>query len=292
MGGRIWAESPARGGSLFRFLVPLKRAERAPGPGRAAPETSAAERPKKASGAKRILVVEDNPANIKVAQAHIKAMGHENAVATTGKQALSMLAAEPFDLVLMDIGLPEMDGFEAIEAIRAGNNVLDPRVPIIVLSAHALTSVKEKSLRAGADGFLTKPIDFESMSGLLQTHLDRGRPPEGRAPALLDREQARQRLGVDAEDFKDIFETSLAELTQGLSELNAALRTGDLAEAARLCHRLKGAAGNMGADACQGILSHLESAADRGDLEPVQRLHSELDREFARVLAQVRPGQA
>jgi CheY-like chemotaxis protein len=114
----------------------------------------------------RILLVEDNPVNQKVACGVLKRQGHEVVVAVNGREALRTLEAQMFDLVLMDVQMPEMDGLQTTAAIRAGEEGTGRRVPIIALTAQALHGDRERCLEAGMDAYLSKPVQAQQ---LLQT---------------------------------------------------------------------------------------------------------------------------
>jgi CheY-like chemotaxis protein len=119
----------------------------------------------------QILLVEDNPVNQKVAVRLLEKHGHSVTVAGNGKEALSCLDERPFDLVLMDVQMPVMDGLEATAVIRQRETGTDRRLPIVALTAHAMVGDREKCLDAGMDGYVTKPIIqpllFQAMADVL-----------------------------------------------------------------------------------------------------------------------------
>ncbi len=114
----------------------------------------------------RILLVEDNLINQKVASRMLEKNGHTVVTANNGREALEALADQEFDAVLMDVQMPEMDGLETTAAIRAAEQGAGRRLPILALTAHALSSDRERCLRAGMDGYLPKPV--QSAAQLLQ----------------------------------------------------------------------------------------------------------------------------
>jgi CheY-like chemotaxis protein len=110
-----------------------------------------------------ILLVEDNPVNQKVASRLLEKAGHTVVVAGNGKEALRTLDERPFDLVLMDVQMPEMDGLQATARIREREQGTDRRLPIVALTAYALKGDRERCLEAGMDGYVTKPVQVQAL---------------------------------------------------------------------------------------------------------------------------------
>jgi CheY-like chemotaxis protein len=164
MDGRIWADSQAGAGSTFSFTVALGLAEETAEPARhsAAPASSQGKRNL------AILLAEDNGVNRILAAALLEKRGHRVTAVENGAEALAALAAEPFDAVLMDVRMPDMDGEEATRRIRNGEVPgADPRIPIIALTAHALKGDRERFLAAGMDDYVAKPIDDKELLRVL-----------------------------------------------------------------------------------------------------------------------------
>ncbi len=124
----------------------------------------------------RILLVEDNIINQKVASRMLEKNGHTVVTVNNGREALETLAGQDFDAVLMDIQMPEMDGLEATAAIRAGEQEAGRRLPILALTAHALNGDRERCLAAGMDGYLAKPIQTAQLLHALAEVVGLGRP--------------------------------------------------------------------------------------------------------------------
>lgn len=162
MDGEIWVESEKGKGSNFIFTTVLTKTDL---------NTSCKSNVLKAEDKKlHILIAEDNMLNSHVITAFLSRLGHTSEIVVNGREALSMLSEKDFDAVLMDIEMPEMDGIEATEKIRIGNiGVRNPNIPIIALTAHALKDYEEKSLKAGMNSYLTKPVDIGQLSQVLQS---------------------------------------------------------------------------------------------------------------------------
>jgi CheY-like chemotaxis protein len=128
----------------------------------------------------RILLAEDNPVNQRLVERLLRKHGYATTVAGNGVEALSAMERQDFDLVLMDVQMPEMDGFEATRAIRAGEQPRQTHIPIVALTAHAMKGDRERCLECGMDSYVEKPIRSEE---LLAT-IDRFLKSSARRPGL------------------------------------------------------------------------------------------------------------
>jgi CheY-like chemotaxis protein len=160
MQGRIWVESVLGQGSSFHFNACLKRPDmNHNAPAGEADKTPINVVPQSATPKSlRILLAEDNPVNQRLAARMLEKEGHEVAVASNGKEAFAMWLDSPFDLILMDMQMPEMDGFQTTFAIRRAEVASNAHIPIIALTAHAMHGYRERCLAAGMDDYLTKPF--------------------------------------------------------------------------------------------------------------------------------------
>jgi PAS domain S-box-containing protein len=162
MGGRIWVESDVGCGSAFHFSVRLAGVEAAAANMRVLGASAAFNvpvAPSAPAAALRILIAEDNLVNQKLVRRILERRGHSVEVAADGRAAVEAFAAGRFDLILMDLQMPEMDGFEATAVIRAGERSTGRHVPIVALTAHAMKGDAERCLGAGMDAYLAKPVN-------------------------------------------------------------------------------------------------------------------------------------
>ena len=232
----------------------------------------------------KILLVEDNPVNQRVAQRILQNLAAEVTIANNGAEALERIAASNFDAVLMDCQMPVMDGFTATKRIRERELSRGAkRLPIIALTANVMSEDREKCLAAGMDAHLGKPIEpaqvIEALSRFLKA------PPS--APAI-DRGALKELTGGDVEFERELAETFVSSGDQCLAEIIAALKASDFDTVRKRAHSLKGASANIHARELSLAASSLENAVRENALPAIDGLVSDLSEKLAAVNAELR----
>ncbi len=279
MGGRIWVESRERVGSIFSFEIDLlctglvreKTAAR---------ETAVIleEPPELATPiCIHVLVAEDNPVNLMVTETILRKAGVNVTAATNGAEAVEALDEASFDAVLMDVQMPEVDGFEATKRIRQSGS----DVPIIGLTAHAMEGDRERCLTAGMDDYLPKPVTAEALTAKVVLWTRQRRRP------AIDTGKLLREIGGDPRDLEDILETFRHNVPTQLAEIKAAVEANDSRQLGRSAHRLKGALLSFKADTAGCLAGKLESAGEKGDLFKASALCEQLDAEMAKVMEEI-----
>ncbi|NUQ66010.1 MAG: response regulator [Pirellulales bacterium] len=242
-----------------------------------------------------ILLVEDSLVNRKLAVGLLEKYGHTVTVAVDGREALGCWKAQEFDVVLMDVQMPEMDGFEATQGIRAREKGTGRHTPVVAMTAHALKGDRERCLGAGMDGYIAKPIRvkelFEAIAAVLPSMAGRSSVPEtqgdgaDRADAL-DECEAIRRLG-STEMVKVVVEAAMEECPRRLAEMQRALAGRDAKTLRLAAHTFKGAVHYFGESAAFELAKTLEKKALGGDWEGAAPLVEQLQHEARVFLGQL-----
>jgi PAS domain S-box-containing protein len=231
----------------------------------------------------RILLAEDNPVNQQVAVAMLVKRGHQVDVVETGRAAVDAVAARAYDVVLMDIQMPELDGLAATQRIRAlpHGRVL----PVIALTAHALSGERERCLAAGMDGYLAKPFKAHELFAAVEDAA--GRVPAGPPVDVAGFRAAMREAGAEAA-ADEVLATFVATLPARLAALSAAAAGDDPEPVRRAAHALKSAAATVGAARLAALLQDIEAAAGEGDVPAARGRLAALEGEARAVLEQLR----
>ena len=222
----------------------------------------------------KVLLAEDNAVNRTLAKRLLEKHGHTVVLAVNGREALEALERESVDLVLMDVQMPEMDGLEAMAAIREKEKTSGGHIPIIALTAHAMKGDREKCLAAGADDYLTKPIQtaalFETVDRLKSAKVSAAPVANATASApaasAFDIEAALRHVEGDRELLDEIVRIFSDECPRNMTEIQNAIRAADSSALERAAHTLKGASANLCATGVTRAAADLEHSARAGDL--------------------------
>jgi len=241
----------------------------------------------------RVLLADDNITNQKVALGLLKKLGlHADAVAN-GAEAIKALEMIDYDLVLMDVQMPEMDGLEATRRIRRPDSaVRNPNVLIIAMTAHAMQGDCEKCLKAGMDDYIAKPVTLAALAEKLAQRLcptppgepeanDTPPSPDFSSGAVFDRIGFLGRLMGDAEIAGAVIEVFLDDIPKQIASLKAALDAGDMETIGNVAHTIKGAAANVGGEALRELASQIEEACRDGNVDYAYKHCSEFEVQFS-----------
>lgn len=247
----------------------------------------------------RVLLAEDNAVNRELFLALLARQGPVADAVSDGAQAVLAVRKTAYDLVFMDCEMPEMDGYEATRLIRIPETgALNPRVPIVAVTANAMPGDRERCLRQGMDDYLPKPIEPGRLAGILAKWLPApgpdGKPvsaggaPPAPAECVFDEAGLLKRLGGNKALAQRLVQGFLEEVPSQLGRLRQQLAEQDATGARRQAHTLKGAAANLSAGALRAVAFQAEQAAMGGELARIAELLPTMEGEIARLAAVLR----
>ncbi len=231
----------------------------------------------------RILLAEDNAVNQRLAVHILQKHGHTVAVACNGQEALATLEREVFDVVLMDVQMPTMDGLEAIAALRQRERGTGRHLPVIAMTAHAMPGDRERCLAAGMDGYVAKPVHAPELTRVLAEVLGQRATrtvlANGQATAHGPVNHAGLLAALDGDQdlLRELMDLFLGQAPKHLAELRAALAAADAARVAQVAHTLKGSAANLRISATADAAARLEALGRAGDLSKASTAYRELE---------------
>jgi signal transduction histidine kinase/DNA-binding response OmpR family regulator/HAMP domain-containing protein len=273
--GAAYLTKPIMQAELLRTI-----AERLGGAAPGAPTARAAPAPAQTHDKPlRILLVEDTPVNRAVVTRLLERHGYGVRAVEDGRQAVAAFEQEPFDLVLMDVQMPEMDGFAATAAIRARERTTGTHTPIVAMTAHAMKGDRERCLEAGMDAYVAKPLRREELFATIESLVD---PPRGASAgtSLIDREALNGLADDDPGMILRIVELFTADSQRMLAELRDAIACQDGGAVERAAHRLKNSLGTLAARPAAEVAQRLEDQGRDGRLTEAEHTFSTLEREM------------
>jgi two-component system, sensor histidine kinase and response regulator len=242
----------------------------------------------------RVLLAEDNAVNQKVVIGMLANQGHEITVVDNGRDAVAAAGRETFDVVLMDVQMPGMSGVEATEAIRKAERGSTAHVPIVAMTAHAMTGDRERFLAAGMDGYVSKPLRIDEVLATIDA------ATRGQGPAVateprqvptateLDVAAILAGLGGDRALLGEVIDVFLADAPLRLAEARAALEKGDAAAIAAQAHTLKSMVGLFTTAEAFAAARELEAIGKQGDLAQAAQASATLEGAVATLEARLR----
>ena len=294
MSGRIWVENEAGAGSTFFFSIEFEAAkpesESPPPMGEGSPLPIGAEVAAPAISL-HVLLVEDHRFNQILARELLEKHGYTVSTADNGREALEALEEIACDLILMDVQMPVMDGFEATTAIRKREGQSGGRIPIIGLTAHAMKGDRERCIEAGMDGYMPKPIQPDELFaaiGELVGAADAAVEKTSTVAAVgFNRGELLNRLEGDMELLGKMVELFFEDYPRYLAVLEEALEQGDAEAVRRATHGFKGPVATLSLTRALDLVLHLENMGRSGDLESAEAVCQELREEIEQVRPQL-----
>ena len=312
MDGKLCVQSEPGKGSVFSFSLRMKASSGTEFSASARSLQRGIFRPKNRAAATkalrgRVLLAEDNPVNQEVAQGLLSSIGVEAVVAKNGNEAIEQFLCNTFDAVLMDCQMPELDGYQATQAIRQlESESNEDAVTIIAVTANALAGDREKCVAAGMNDYLSKPFTGEQLYRVLSKYLQHSEriaiqePSDdmGQEPVMPEFDQPSS-ASIDSsvlDGLSELQETGSHNLVQRVvqaylenseelaMQLHAAIDSADAESVTKTVHTLKSSSANVGALKLAGLCKTLETAGRQSDLSRAAELHQQIQQEYEQVI--------
>lgn len=241
----------------------------------------------------RILLAEDNIVNQKVAQGMLQKLGYHADTVANGLEAIKALEMLPYDLVLMDVQMPDMDGFEATRLVRnPRSTVLNHEIPIVAMTAHAMKGDKERCLETGMNDYIAKPVSLQSMMQLLEkwqnileneTNWDSMSAKEINDSAdlpVFDKPALLERVMEDEDLSRRLISIFLKDMPINIISLRDYIGKRELDNASIYAHKIKGASANIGGMALSAVASQVEIAGNKNQVDKMDLLLPEIEKQY------------
>ena len=279
LGISAYLTKPVKQSELFDIIVNMisEPAARQPKPSK---------KSRRAKGGLRVLLAEDNQVNQLVAARILEKLGHTVTVVGNGREAVAAAQSGKFDLIAMDVQMPEMDGLEATTQIRSWERTAGTHIPIIAMTAHAMKGDRERCLEAGMDGYTSKPIRIRELDLAIANVLpsksgDRPRESDAASKTVLDQKALLEGFAGNRRLLQQSARVFLADFPQRLAEIKDAIHRADAPALALAAHALKGSVGNFSTNDPFKRAERIEKMARSGNLATVAEESISLESDLA-----------
>ncbi len=281
MGGKIWVESDGKTGSTFSFTIKLKTGN----PENISSDDEELSKTLKGIPRLKILVAEDNLMNQKVIRTLLEKNNHELIIANNGKEAVDLYKEQNFDVILMDMEMPEMDGLTATKLIREYEEKVNKKTPIIAMTAHAIAEFKQKAFESGMDDYIVKPFNFNNFFKVISNYIDKENlilknnikdknEKKNKKEAYkmndgFDFKSAIERLGGNKDLHKTLCRMFVEEIDELIVKLKTLYNDKQWIELGNTAHYIKGSAGTIGDEKLRELSYRLENSGRNEMVEDI-----------------------